>query len=160
MAAAGGVRRQWTILGGRLEGYLRKPRSADVPSRAAPEVGRCQTQRRSCPVPQPGCHAAGDGRAAPSPRRPAWLLVVGVDLGEDPVERGALFGEQRFAIEACQRQRHPPSNPVTPGVVQSFGFLVAGMAQEAGGAGSFAHMIHDEGPGTNCHGFASGGGEE
>jgi hypothetical protein len=51
-------------------------------------------------------------------------------------------------------------NPVTPGVVQSFGFLVAGMVKEAGGAGSFAHVIHDEGPGTNCHGFASGGGEE
>jgi len=51
-------------------------------------------------------------------------------------------------------------NPVTPGVVQSFGFLLAGLVHEAGGAGSFAHVIHDEGPGTNCHGFASGGGEE
>ena len=51
-------------------------------------------------------------------------------------------------------------DPVTPGVVQSFGSIVAGSAQEAGGAGSFAHDIHDEGPGTNCHGFASGGGEE
>jgi hypothetical protein len=51
-------------------------------------------------------------------------------------------------------------NPVTPGVVQSFGFLVAELVKESGGAGSFAHMIHDEGPGTNCHGFASGGGEE
>ena len=49
--------------------------------------------------------------------------------------------------------------PVTPGVVQSFGFILAGMAKDAGGAGSFAHLIHDEGPGTNCHGFASGGGE-
>ena len=48
---------------------------------------------------------------------------------------------------------------VTPGVVQSFGFIVAGMVKDAGGAGSFAHLIHDEGPGTNCHGFASGGGE-
>jgi hypothetical protein len=51
-------------------------------------------------------------------------------------------------------------NAVTPGVVQSFGFLVAGMVKEAGGAGSFAHEIHDEGPGSSCHGFASGGGEE
>ena len=51
-------------------------------------------------------------------------------------------------------------NPVTPGVVQSFGFLLAGLVHETGGAGSFAHVIHDEGPGTNCHGFASGGGEE
>jgi hypothetical protein len=51
-------------------------------------------------------------------------------------------------------------NPVTPGVVQSFGFLVAGLVHEVGGAGSFAHVIHDEGPGSNCHGFASGGGEE
>src|SRR4051794_36336729 len=42
--------------------------------------------------------------------------------------------------------------PVTPGVVQSFGSLVAGMAQDAGGASSFSHMIHDEGPGTNCRG--------
>ena len=51
-------------------------------------------------------------------------------------------------------------NPVTPGVVQSFGSIVAGLAHEFGGAGSFAHMIHDEGPGTSCRGFASGGGEE
>ena len=50
--------------------------------------------------------------------------------------------------------------PVGPGNVQSFGPIVAGMAQDAGGAGSFAHEIHDEGPGTSCHGFASGGGEE
>ena len=57
-------------------------------------------------------------------------------------------------------RRFRTGNPVTPGVVQSFGFLVAGLAQEAGGAGSFAHMIHDEGPGTYRHGFASGGGEE
>lgn len=42
--------------------------------------------------------------------------------------------------------------PPTPGVVQSFGSIVAGMAHEAGGASSFAHMIHDEGPGTNCRG--------
>jgi len=41
---------------------------------------------------------------------------------------------------------------VGPGNVQSFGPIVAGMAQEAGGAGSFAHVIHDEGPGTNCRG--------
>ena len=43
-------------------------------------------------------------------------------------------------------------NPVTPGVVQSFGSIVAGLAKEAGGAGSFAHMIRAEGPGTNCRG--------
>src|SRR5262245_45498854 len=43
-------------------------------------------------------------------------------------------------------------NPVTPGVVQSFGSLVAGLAHESGGASSFSHMIHDEGPGTNCRG--------
>jgi len=49
-------------------------------------------------------------------------------------------------------------NPVTPGVVQSFGSIVAGMAQEAGGASSFAHMIHDEGPGTNCRGNVEGEG--
>jgi hypothetical protein len=42
--------------------------------------------------------------------------------------------------------------PPTPGVVQSFGSIVAGMAHESGGASSFAHMIHDEGPGTNCRG--------
>jgi hypothetical protein len=47
-------------------------------------------------------------------------------------------------------------NPVTPGVVQSFGPLVAELAQASGGAGSFAHMIHDEGPGTNCRGNLSG----
>ena len=51
-------------------------------------------------------------------------------------------------------------NPVTPGVVQSFGSIVAGMAKASGGAGSFAHMIREEGPGTSCRGFASGGGGE
>ena len=47
--------------------------------------------------------------------------------------------------------------PVTPGVVQSFGSIVAGMARDAGGASSFAHVIRDEGPGTNCRGNLSGG---
>ena len=47
---------------------------------------------------------------------------------------------------------------VTPGVVQSFGFIVAGMAKAAGGAKSFAHEIRIEGPGTNCRGSASPGG--
>jgi hypothetical protein len=46
--------------------------------------------------------------------------------------------------------------PVRPGVVQSFGSIVAGMARDAGGASSFAHVIHDEGPGTNCRGNLSG----
>jgi hypothetical protein len=48
--------------------------------------------------------------------------------------------------------------PVGPGNVQSFGSIVAGMARDAGGASSFAHVIHDEGPGTNCRGNL--GGEE
>ena len=48
--------------------------------------------------------------------------------------------------------------PVGPGNVQSFGSIVAGMAREAGGASSFAGIIHDEGPGTNCRGNL--GGEE
>jgi hypothetical protein len=48
--------------------------------------------------------------------------------------------------------------PVGPGNVQSFGSIVAGMAKEAGGASSFSHVIHDEGPGTNCRGNL--GGEE
>ena len=42
--------------------------------------------------------------------------------------------------------------PVGPGNVQSFGSIVAGMSQEAGGAKSFAHIIRVEGPGTNCRG--------
>jgi hypothetical protein len=46
--------------------------------------------------------------------------------------------------------------PVTPGVVQAFGSIVAGISQEAGGAKSIAHMIHDEGPGTNCRGNLPG----
>ena len=46
--------------------------------------------------------------------------------------------------------------PVGPGNVQSFGSIVAGMAKEAGGASSFSHVIHDEGPGTNCRGNLSG----
>jgi hypothetical protein len=48
------------------------------------------------------------------------------------------------------------NQPVTPGVVQSFGSIVAGMAQAEGGASSFAHVIHDEGPGTNCRGNLTG----
>ena len=48
--------------------------------------------------------------------------------------------------------------PVGPGNVQSFGSIVAGMAKEAGGASSFSHVIHGEGPGTNCRGNL--GGEE
>jgi hypothetical protein len=44
------------------------------------------------------------------------------------------------------------NSPVTPGVVQSFGYFVGQMAQEAGGASSFAHMIRAEGPGTWCRG--------
>jgi hypothetical protein len=48
--------------------------------------------------------------------------------------------------------------PVGPGNVQSFGSIVAGMARDAGGASSFSHVIHDEGPGTNCRGNL--GGEE
>ena len=47
--------------------------------------------------------------------------------------------------------------PVGPGNVQSFGSIVAGMAREGGGASSFSHMIHDEGPGTNCRGNLGGG---
>ena len=47
---------------------------------------------------------------------------------------------------------------VGPGFTQSFGPIVAGMAKEFGGAGSFAHMIHDEGPGTNCRGNLEGEG--
>lgn len=58
------------------------------------------------------------------------------------------------------RGASPLKSHLAGGVVQSFGFLVAELVKESGGAGSFAHMIHDEGPGTNCHGFASGGGEE
>ena len=48
--------------------------------------------------------------------------------------------------------------PVGPGNVQSFGSIVAGMSREAGGASSFAHVIHDEGPGTNCRGNLEGEG--
>ena len=47
--------------------------------------------------------------------------------------------------------------PVGPGNVQSFGSIVAGMAKDAGGASSFAHVIHDEGPGTNCRGNLEAG---
>ena len=49
---------------------------------------------------------------------------------------------------------------VQPGVTQSWGQIVKGFASE-GGVGEFAQagVVHDEGPGTNCHGFASGGGE-
>jgi hypothetical protein len=49
--------------------------------------------------------------------------------------------------------------PVQPGVVQSFGFLVAGAVHEAGGASGLTAIIRNEGPGAACHGYASGGGE-
>ena len=49
---------------------------------------------------------------------------------------------------------------VQPGVTQSWGQVAKGFATD-GGVGEFAQagVVHDEGPGTNCHGFASGGGE-
>ena len=49
---------------------------------------------------------------------------------------------------------------VQPGVTQSWGQVAKGFATD-GGVGQFAQagVIHDEGPGSNCHGFASGGGE-
>jgi len=49
---------------------------------------------------------------------------------------------------------------VVPGVVQSWGQIAKSFATQ-GGVAEFARagVIHDEGPGTNCHGFASGGGE-
>ena len=49
---------------------------------------------------------------------------------------------------------------VHPGVTQSWGQVVNDFATD-GGVGEFAQqgVVHDEGPGTNCHGFASGGGE-
>ena len=43
-------------------------------------------------------------------------------------------------------------NPVTPGVVQSFGSIVGGVAQEAGGVSEFTGLIRDEGPGASCRG--------
>ena len=48
--------------------------------------------------------------------------------------------------------------PVKPGVVQSFGFLVAGAVHEAGGASGLTGIIRNEGPGAACHGYASQGG--
>jgi hypothetical protein len=44
---------------------------------------------------------------------------------------------------------------------QNWGQVAKSFATE-GGVGEFAQagVVHDEGPGTNCHGFASGGGEE
>jgi hypothetical protein len=42
--------------------------------------------------------------------------------------------------------------PVTPGVVQSFGFLVAGAVHEAGGASGLTDVIRNEGPGAACRG--------
>jgi hypothetical protein len=49
---------------------------------------------------------------------------------------------------------------VKPGVTQNWGQIAKSFATE-GGVGEFAQagVVHDEGPGTNCHGFASGGGE-
>ena len=49
---------------------------------------------------------------------------------------------------------------VVPGVVQSWGAIVGGVARSSGGVAAFAQagVIKAEGPGTNCRGFASGGG--
>ena len=48
---------------------------------------------------------------------------------------------------------------VQPGVTQNWGTGVRGFAAQ-GGVGQFAQagVLHDEGPGSNCHGFASGAG--
>jgi len=49
---------------------------------------------------------------------------------------------------------------VQPGVTQNWGQIAKSFATQ-GGVGEFAQagVLHDEGPGSNCHGFASGGGE-
>jgi len=49
---------------------------------------------------------------------------------------------------------------VQPGVTQNWGQIAKGFATD-GGVGEFAKagVVHDEGPGTNCHGYASGGDE-
>jgi len=46
-----------------------------------------------------------------------------------------------------------PPTAVEPGVVQSFGSIVAGEAKAAGGVGAFAQQIRLFGPGTNCRGY-------
>jgi hypothetical protein len=48
---------------------------------------------------------------------------------------------------------------VQPGVIQSWGAGVKPVATD-GGVGVYAQagVLHDEGPGTECHGYASGGG--
>ena len=71
----------------------------------------------------------------------ARIHLVGIESGLD---RGTFA---RLTVPGSES-----GNPVTPGVVQSFGSIVAGLAQAAGGAGSFAHMIRAEGPGTYCRG--------
>ena len=128
-------------------GLLEELRSADVPSRAAPKwslpnIGRSRPSH-SRDATQPAMverrRRHGDLRGS------SWSASTSARSGRAWrfVRRAALRDRSVSAATA------PPSNPVTPGVVQSFGFLVAGMAKEAGGAGSFAHVIHDEGPGTN-----------
>jgi hypothetical protein len=50
-------------------------------------------------------------------------------------------------------------DPVTPGVVQSFGFEVAQIVKTTGaGASPLTGLIRAEGPGTACRGFATQGG--
>jgi len=92
----------------------------------------------------------------------ASIVVAGVSIGGTAFA-GEIGGNgeptpiatRRVAASICAfngLDDGSEGGPVGPGNVQSFGPIVAGMAQAAGGAGSFAHMIRAEGPGTNCRG--------
>jgi hypothetical protein len=47
-------------------------------------------------------------------------------------------------------------NPVTPGVVQSVGPLIAELAKSPLPRSTFTQIIREEGPGTNCRGNLEG----
>lgn len=47
-------------------------------------------------------------------------------------------------------------NPVTPGVVQSVGPLIAELAKSPVETSTFTQIIRQEGPGTNCRGNLEG----
>jgi hypothetical protein len=75
-----------------------------------------------------------------------------------------INGGQAGSICAFSGQNDDPTgggDPFQDGRVQNWGHVLADAKQLIGdgdsGANELASMIHDEGPGTNCRGFASGG---
>jgi hypothetical protein len=75
---------------------------------------------------------------------------------------GGFVAGSICAFSGLDDHEEDGTNVAIPGETQTWGQGVRGAAAEEGnGVSAFAreHFLHDEGPGTNCVGFASGGGE-